>query len=73
MVRKPDPEMRGIIRSSEALKSVENLYACSIHPSLIMFDKDLAEHLVQFAIKRLHGNHLLNSKNEGENEQYNKH
>jgi len=46
MVRKPDADMRGIVKNSQALNSVEKMYNSSIHPGLIMFDNKLAEYHV---------------------------
>jgi hypothetical protein len=55
MVREADVELRHAVKSSQALKATEKLYNTSLHPSLIFFDKNLPEYLIQKAVERLHG------------------
>ena len=56
MVRKPDQEIRSAMKNSVTLDKVRMMAENSIHPSLIFFEKDLPDRMVEIAVKKLHAN-----------------
>jgi hypothetical protein len=50
MVRRPDPEIRDAMKNSETLEKVRMMAENSIHPSLIFFEKNLPDRMVEIAV-----------------------
>lgn len=57
-VRKADPTMRAVVETSEALEGAETLHNKGLHPSLILFGKDLFESQIQRCLRHLHGKNI---------------